>query len=89
MTDRLTLAAAELQRRIDQRQPMRCMGCDRLRQWPPTDLLVVIYEPRDPAHWPLAYCACRACLSDPARLARWAETASRAAGEGDHVMRCR
>jgi hypothetical protein len=41
------------------------------------------------SHWPMIiYCACRSCLSDPARrarLVRCVETKSRAAGEGDYA----
>ena len=81
----MAAAVEELHRRLLDREPLRCMGCGTLRRWPPADLHVVGYMPREPAHWPVTYLACTACLQSPerrARLVRWAETASRDAAEG-------
>jgi hypothetical protein len=82
----LRQAATELALSHARGEPLRCMGCGTLRHWPKWELHVLTYTPRDPTHWPLAYAACAHCLADPARrhkLFRWAETRSRAAGEGE------
>ncbi|HML80167.1 MAG TPA: hypothetical protein PKE37_00190 [Thiomonas arsenitoxydans] len=74
-------AAAHLQALHDRGEPMRCMGCDRLRRWSQDGLQILMFTPSNPAAGRIAYCACRECLTDPAkraRLFRWAETMSRA-----------
>lgn len=83
---RLTDAMNAIASAAGRGERLRCMACNQLRRWPPGDLLIGVFQPRDPRHAPIAYCICRPCAGDASqlrRVRRWSETRSRAAAEGE------
>jgi hypothetical protein len=77
-------AAAAAMVRAARTEPVRCVGCNTLRHWPPGMIHVLTYQPFEPWRHAIAYYACAACLASEQarrRLFLWAETRCRAADE--------